>query len=81
MFLQGIAYVDFLDKEHLEAAIRKNKHKLLSKKVSIAHSDPSKSKKNREAGTTSKGQGMLLDCDNIFVVNSTILVFSWHQII
>uniref|UniRef100_A0ACD6A010 Uncharacterized protein n=1 Tax=Avena sativa TaxID=4498 RepID=A0ACD6A010_AVESA len=56
---RGLAYVDFLDKEHLEAAIRKNKQKLLSKKVSIAYSDPSKSKKNREAGTTSKGQDKL----------------------
>ena len=53
--LQGLAYVDFSDKDHLEAAIRKNKQKLLSKKVSIAPSDPSKSKKNREAGTSSKG--------------------------
>uniref|UniRef100_A0ACD5WV14 Uncharacterized protein n=1 Tax=Avena sativa TaxID=4498 RepID=A0ACD5WV14_AVESA len=56
---RGLAYVDFLDKEHLEAAIRKNKQKLLSKKVSIAYSDPSKSKKNREAGTASKGQDKL----------------------
>ncbi|KAM3191186.1 hypothetical protein ACQJBY_068863 [Aegilops geniculata] len=51
---RGLAYVDFSDKDHLEAAIRKNKQKLLSKKVSIAPSDPSKSKKNREAGTSFK---------------------------
>ncbi|EMS62530.1 Squamous cell carcinoma antigen recognized by T-cells 3 [Triticum urartu] len=51
---RGLAYVDFSDKDHLEAAIRKNKQKLLSKKVSVAPSDPSKSKKNREAGTSSK---------------------------
>lgn len=68
MFLQGLAYVDFLDKEHLEAAIKKNKQKLLSKKVSIAHSDPSKSKKNREAGTSSKGQGMFCGCYHTFVL-------------
>jgi RNA recognition motif-containing protein len=61
VFLQGLAYVDFSDKEHLEAAIRKNKQKFLSKKVSVAYSDPSKSKKNREAGIASKGQGMLFD--------------------
>jgi hypothetical protein len=53
--------VDFSDKEHLEAAIRKNKQKFLSKKISVAYSDPSKSKKNREAGIASKGQGMLFD--------------------
>ncbi|BAF22752.1 uncharacterized protein [Oryza sativa Japonica Group] len=53
---RGIAYVDFSDNEHLEAAIRKNKHKLLAKKVSVARSDPSKGKKNREAGSFSKDQ-------------------------
>ncbi|XP_047080347.1 squamous cell carcinoma antigen recognized by T-cells 3-like [Lolium rigidum] len=56
---RGLAYVDFSDKEHLEAAIRKNKQKFLSKKVSVAYSDPSKSKKNREAGIASKGQDKL----------------------
>ena len=55
--MQGLAYVDFSDNEHVEAAIKKNRQKLLGKKVSIARSDPSKSKKNREAGPFSKGQG------------------------
>jgi len=54
-FLQGLAYVDFSDNKHLEAAIKKNKQKLLGKKVSIARSDPSKGKKSREAGQASQG--------------------------
>ncbi|XP_062195601.1 uncharacterized protein LOC133898842 [Phragmites australis] len=56
---RGLAYVDFSDNEHVEAAIKKNRQKLLGKKVSIARSDPSKSKKNREAGPFSKGQDKL----------------------
>uniref|UniRef100_A0A0D9X3S6 RRM domain-containing protein n=1 Tax=Leersia perrieri TaxID=77586 RepID=A0A0D9X3S6_9ORYZ len=56
---RGLAYVDFSDNEHLEAAIRKNKHKLLGKKVSVARSDPSKGKKSREAGSFSKDQDRL----------------------
>jgi len=54
-FLQGLAYVDFLDNKHLEAAIKKNKQKLLGKRVSIARSDPSKGKKSREAGQAIQG--------------------------
>lgn len=54
--------MDFSDNEHLEAAIRKNKHKLLAKKVSVARSDPSKGKKNREAGSFSKDQGIFFGC-------------------
>ncbi|KAL2964329.1 hypothetical protein AAZX31_16G000600 [Glycine max] len=36
----GLAYVDFLDEEHLAAAIAKNRQKLIGKKLSIARSDP-----------------------------------------
>ncbi|PNX57591.1 squamous cell carcinoma antigen recognized by T-cells 3-like protein, partial [Trifolium pratense] len=36
----GLAYVDFLDDEHLVAAVAKNKNTLLGKKLSIARSDP-----------------------------------------
>jgi hypothetical protein len=62
MILQGLAYVDFSDNEHLEAAIKKNKHKLLGKKVSVARSDPSRGKKSQEGGPFSKGsQGMLFE--------------------
>jgi len=61
IFLQGLAYVDFSDNKHLEAALKKNKQKLLAKKVSIARSDPSKGKKNREAGPSSKGHGTFFD--------------------
>ncbi|CAJ1963814.1 unnamed protein product [Sphenostylis stenocarpa] len=37
---RGLAYVDFLDDEHLAAAVAKNKQKLIGKKLSIARSDP-----------------------------------------
>ncbi|KAL2964327.1 hypothetical protein AAZX31_16G000600 [Glycine max] len=37
---RGLAYVDFLDEEHLAAAIAKNRQKLIGKKLSIARSDP-----------------------------------------
>lgn len=56
---RGLAYVDFSDNKHLEAAIKKNKQKLLGKKMSIARSDPSKSKKSRETGPFSKDQDNL----------------------
>lgn len=38
--MKGLAYVDFLDDEHLVAAVAKNKNTLLGKKLSIARSDP-----------------------------------------
>ena len=38
--MKGLAYVDFLDEEHLAAAIAKNRLKLIGKKLSIARSDP-----------------------------------------
>ncbi|XP_021863531.1 uncharacterized protein [Spinacia oleracea] len=41
---RGLAYVDFCDDAHLEAAVAKNRQWLLKKKLSIARSDPSKSK-------------------------------------
>ncbi|KAK7328362.1 hypothetical protein VNO77_22467 [Canavalia gladiata] len=37
---RGLAYVDFLDDEHLTAAVAKNKYRLLGKKLSIARSNP-----------------------------------------
>ncbi|XP_019418880.1 PREDICTED: squamous cell carcinoma antigen recognized by T-cells 3 isoform X4 [Lupinus angustifolius] len=37
---RGLAYVDFIDDEHLASAVAKNKHRLLGKKLSIARSDP-----------------------------------------
>lgn len=37
---RGLAYVDFLDDEHLVAAVAKNKNTLLGKKLSIARSNP-----------------------------------------
>ena len=40
ILMKGLAYVDFLDEEHLAAAIAKNRQKLIGKKLSIARSDP-----------------------------------------
>ncbi|KAF7142436.1 hypothetical protein RHSIM_Rhsim05G0118000 [Rhododendron simsii] len=44
----GLAYVDFADDAHLEAAVAKNKRTLLGKRLSIARSDP-KQRKTRES--------------------------------
>ncbi|KAJ6937891.1 squamous cell carcinoma antigen recognized by T-cells 3 [Populus alba x Populus x berolinensis] len=44
---RGLAYVDFVDDEHLAAAITKNKQLLFGKRLSIARSDP---KQNRRDG-------------------------------
>ncbi|CAN7109675.1 unnamed protein product [Brassica rapa subsp. narinosa] len=43
---RGLAYVDFVDDEHLAAAIAKNRKMLLGKKISIARSNPKKGKKD-----------------------------------
>lgn len=47
---RGLAYVDFCDDAHLEAAVAKNKEFLLGKKLSIARSDPTLSKKRGSGG-------------------------------
>ncbi|KAL0873421.1 hypothetical protein Bca101_023126 [Brassica carinata] len=44
--LFGLAYVDFVDDEHLAAAIAKNRKMLLGKKISIARSNPKRGKKD-----------------------------------
>ncbi|XAR56245.1 hypothetical protein NMG60_11036649 [Bertholletia excelsa] len=44
---RGLAYVDFSDNAHLDAAVAKNKQKFLGKKLSIARSDP-KQRRNRD---------------------------------
>ncbi|CAH2078091.1 unnamed protein product [Thlaspi arvense] len=43
---RGLAYVDFADDKHLEAAIAKNRKTFLGKKISIARSNPKKGKKD-----------------------------------
>ncbi|KAG2240393.1 hypothetical protein Bca4012_023227 [Brassica carinata] len=43
---RGLAYVDFVDDEHLAAAIAKNRKMLLGKKISIARSNPKRGKKD-----------------------------------
>ncbi|CAO2829854.1 unnamed protein product [Amaranthus hypochondriacus] len=53
---RGLAYVDFCDDTHLNAALKKNRNWLLKKKVSIARSDPSKSK-NQSAGPKISSEG------------------------
>ncbi|XP_076911634.1 uncharacterized protein LOC143569659 [Bidens hawaiensis] len=50
---RGLAYVDFCDDTHLEAAVAKNKQMLLGKKLSIARSDP---KGKRKGPKTSAAQ-------------------------
>ncbi|KAK1287180.1 hypothetical protein QJS10_CPB19g00314 [Acorus calamus] len=45
----GFAYVDFSDDEHLKAAISRNKHNLLGKKLSIMRSDPKQRQKKSSA--------------------------------
>ncbi|KAJ0937713.1 putative RNA recognition motif domain, tetratricopeptide-like helical domain superfamily [Helianthus annuus] len=46
---RGLAYVDFCDDTHLEAAVAKNKQMLLGKKLSIARSDPKGKRKGPAA--------------------------------
>nr|GEX20093.1 squamous cell carcinoma antigen recognized by T-cells 3 [Tanacetum cinerariifolium] len=56
---KGLAYVDFSDDTHLEAAVAKNKQILLGRKLSITRSKP-KGKRKGSAGhkaSTEKGQG------------------------
>ncbi|XXG39422.1 hypothetical protein AAC387_Pa01g0384 [Persea americana] len=58
---RGLAYVDFSDDAHLEAAVAKNKQKLLGQKLSIARSDPKKSQKRGSFGSSNargRGRGM-----------------------
>ncbi|KAJ4783243.1 Squamous cell carcinoma antigen recognized by T-cells 3 [Rhynchospora pubera] len=55
---RGYAYVDFSDDQHLQAAIAKNKKTLHGAKLSIARSDPSRSKKSRPGMSGSfRGRG------------------------
>lgn len=56
LFVKGLAYVDFSDDAHLEAAVAKNKKELLGKKLFIARSDPSG--RNRGKQKTSMENGM-----------------------
>lgn len=54
---RGLAYVDFCDDAHLEAAVAKNKRFLLGKRVSIARSDPTQSKKRGSGGRNNADKG------------------------
>lgn len=54
---RGLAYVDFCEDAHLEAAVAKNKEFLLGKKLSIARSDPALSKKRGSGGRHNADEG------------------------
>ncbi|KAL2342286.1 hypothetical protein Fmac_010226 [Flemingia macrophylla] len=58
---RGLAYVDFMDDEHLAAAIAKNKQKLIGKKLSIARSDPKRVGRESSNPKTSKEHGHATD--------------------
>ncbi|KAJ6394975.1 hypothetical protein OIU77_024064 [Salix suchowensis] len=53
----GLAYVDFVDDEHLTSAITKNKQMLFGKRLSIARSDPKQSR--RDGRRVPRDQGRL----------------------
>nr|GEV00102.1 squamous cell carcinoma antigen recognized by T-cells 3 [Tanacetum cinerariifolium] len=83
---KGLAYVDFSDDTHLEAAVAKNKQMLLGRKLSIARSNP-KGKRKGSAGhkaSTEKGQGkdrghgeVELKGRNTFAVPRTVRALGW----
>lgn len=56
--MKGLAYVDFSDETHLEAAVAKNKQMFLGKKLSIARSDPKGKRKGPAGHKTSIEQGL-----------------------
>lgn len=55
---RGLAYVDFIDDAHLAAAVAKNKYMLLGKRLSIARSDPRKSRKETTGHSDHAESGM-----------------------
>ncbi|KAI3755001.1 hypothetical protein L1987_54793 [Smallanthus sonchifolius] len=71
---RGLAYVDFCDDTHLEAAVAKNKQMLLGKKLSIARSDPKGKRKGPAAAghktstTERQGEKVELKGRNTFAV-------------
>ncbi|KAK9678015.1 hypothetical protein RND81_11G182000 [Saponaria officinalis] len=54
---RGLAYVDFSDDEHLNAALQKNKRMFMKSRISIARSDPAKSKKHSGGHQNSDKEG------------------------
>nr|XP_043638216.1 squamous cell carcinoma antigen recognized by T-cells 3-like [Erigeron canadensis] len=88
---RGLAYVDFSDDIHLEAAVAKNKQMLLGKKLSILRSDP-KGKRKGSVGPkspTEHGQGkngedyrhgkVELKGRNTFAVPRTVRALGWSS--
>lgn len=71
LFVKGLAYVDFSDDAHLEAAVAKNKQELLGKRLFIARSDPSG--RNRGKQKTSKENGM--HCYTLYICLVFVCVF------
>ncbi len=60
-FVKGLAYVDFSDDAHLTAAIEKNRQMLLGKRLSIARSNPNKSKKDNSGRDGQLEHGRLMN--------------------
>ncbi|KAJ9552674.1 hypothetical protein OSB04_016719 [Centaurea solstitialis] len=92
---RGLAYVDFCDDAHLEAAVAKNKQTFFEKKLSIARSDPKGKRKGGSAGhKTSTEQGcqgedkreggksggkVELKGRNTFAVPRTVRALGWSK--
>lgn len=72
LFVKGLAYVDFSDDAHLEAAVAKNKKELLGKRVSIARSDPSGRNRGKQK-RTSMEHGM--HCYTLYICLVFVCVF------
>ncbi|XP_071729799.1 uncharacterized protein [Rutidosis leptorrhynchoides] len=84
---RGLAYVDFSDDTHLEAAVAKNKQMFLGKKLSIARSDPKGKRKGPGGHKNSAEQGQKSDDQrqgkvelkgrNTFAVPRTVRALGW----
>lgn len=58
--MKGLAYVDFSDDRHLDAALKKNKQIFMGKKVSILKSDPQQGKRKEGGRNVQPGHGKLM---------------------
>ncbi|GAB2283950.1 hypothetical protein Dimus_018431 [Dionaea muscipula] len=83
---RGLAYVDFANDAHLVAAVAKNKQILLGKKLNIARSDPSQSKRKGpvEQGKKprvekGKSESIQLKGKNTFAVPRKVMPLGWTK--
>jgi RNA recognition motif-containing protein len=58
--VKGLAYVDFSDDAHLALAVAKNKQMLLGKRLTIARSNPNKSRKDSSGRDNQMEHGRLM---------------------